>query len=90
MIRSVDMQIWPGVHERAERRGLHRLVEIGVLEHDQRRLAAELEQHGLEMLGGAPGDDPPDGGRAGEIDPAHGRMVDQRADDLGGVARAHW
>ena len=71
-----------GVHERAERRGLHRFVEIGVLEHDQRRLAAEFEQHRLQMLGGALGDDPADRGRSGEVDPPHRRMVDQRADDV--------
>ena len=46
--RSVDMQICPMIGEAAEGRGLHGLVEIGVVEDDHRRLAAELEQHGLE------------------------------------------
>ena len=40
----------PLVHEGAERGGLHRLVEVGVVEHDERRLAAELEQHRLQVL----------------------------------------
>ena len=39
--RHADLAL---VHERAEGGGLDRLVEIGVLEHDQRRLAAEFEQ----------------------------------------------
>ena len=39
--RHADLAL---VHERAERGGLDRLVEVGILEHDQRRLAAEFEQ----------------------------------------------
>lgn len=34
---------------------LARLVEIGVRQHDQRRLAAECEQDRLEMFGGVRG-----------------------------------
>ena len=64
--RHADLAL---VHEGAEGRGLHRLVEVGVLEHDQRRLAAEFEQHRLQVLGRALGDDPADRGRAGEVDP---------------------
>ncbi len=52
--RHADLAL---VHERAERGGLDRFVEIGVLEHDQRRLAAKFEQHRLQMLGRALGDD---------------------------------
>ena len=37
------------------------------------------------MLGRALGDDPADRGRAGEIDPPHRRMVDQRADHFAGI-----
>ena len=79
-----------GVHERAERGRLDRFVQVGVLEHDQRSLAAELEQHWLQLLGGALGDDPPDRGRPGEIDPPHGGMIDQRADDLCRVGSGRW
>ena len=46
--RHADLAL---VGERAEHRRIDRRVEIGVVEHDQRRLAAELEQHGLEMFG---------------------------------------
>ena len=45
--RHADLAL---VGESAERRGVDRRVEIGVVEHQQRRLAAELEQHGLQML----------------------------------------
>jgi hypothetical protein len=37
-------------------------VEVGVVEHDHRRLAAELEVHPLEGRGAARGDQPPDRG----------------------------
>ena len=44
--RHADLAL---VHEGAEGGGVDRLVEVGVVEHDQRRLAAELEQHRLQM-----------------------------------------
>ena len=85
--RHADLAL---VHEGAEGGGLDRLVEIGVVEHDQRRLAAELEQHRLEVAAARLGDDAADPGRAGEVDAPHGRMGDQRLDDLGGDPRARW
>ena len=42
--RSVDMQIWPGVRERAEHGRIRPPLEIRIVQHDERRLAAELEQ----------------------------------------------
>ena len=51
MMRSVVMQIWPAVGEGAEGGGVHRVVEVGVVQHHQRRLAAELEHHRLQVLG---------------------------------------
>ena len=77
----------PLIDEGAERGGVHRLVEIGVVKHQQRRLAAKLEQNGLEMAAGRLGNDAPDAGRAREIDPTHRRVSDQRLDDLTGVGR---
>ena len=62
--RHADLAL---VHEGAKGRRLDRLVEIGVLQHDQRRLAAEFEQAGREVLGRAPGDDAADRRAAGEI-----------------------
>ena len=64
--RHADLAL---VGEGAEDRRVDRRVEIGVVEHDQRRLAAELEQHRLEMFGGELGDDLADLRRAGEVDP---------------------
>ena len=59
-MRSVDMQIWPWFMKAAERRRLHRFVDVGIVEHDQRRLAAELEQDRLEIARRGLGDDPAD------------------------------
>ena len=50
MIRSVDMQIWPWFMKAPKAAAVDRLVEVGVVEHDQRRLAAEFEQHRLQVL----------------------------------------
>ena len=44
--RHADLSL---IHERAESRRIHRRVEIGVVEHDHRRLAAQFEQHRLQM-----------------------------------------
>ena len=81
MMRSVDMQIWPWFMKAPKAAAFDRLVEIGVVEHDERRLAAELQQHRLQMARRDFGDEPPDARRAGEIDAANGRMGDQRLDD---------
>ena len=53
----------PGVEERGEGGGLDRVVQVGVGEHDQRVVAAELEHAALERPPGPLGEDPP-GGRA--------------------------
>src|SRR2546430_2043977 len=42
----------PLVAERRPERALERGVEVGVVEHDVRRLAAELERQPLEVPGG--------------------------------------
>jgi hypothetical protein len=75
------------VHEGAEGGGLHGFVEIGVFQHDERSLAAEFEQDGLHVFGGTFSDDAADAGGAGEVDTADGGMIDQRADNGGGVIR---
>ena len=85
--RHADLAL---VHEGAEHRGIDRAVDVGVVEHDQRRLAAELEQHRLEVAAGQLGDDPADLGRAGEVDAPDRRMRDQRLDDLRRVLRGRW
>ena len=45
--RHADLTL---MHEGPEVGGRSRLVEIGIVEHDERRLAPELEQHRLEVL----------------------------------------
>ena len=82
--RHADLAL---VEERAEVRRRGGLVEVGVVEHHHRRLAAELEQHALEVLARLLGDDPPHAGRAGEVDPPDQRMRDQLVDDLRRVGR---
>src|SRR5262249_23666199 len=52
----------------------NRQVEIGVREHDRRRLAAELERNSLQIAGGRLDDQLADLGRAGEGDLIDVRM----------------
>ena len=52
--RHADLAL---IHEGAEGGGLHRFVEVGVVEHDQRRLAAKFEQRRLQMASRDLGDD---------------------------------
>ena len=75
-----------GVHERAEARGVGGGLEVGIGEDHLRRLAAELEQAALEVLGALRRDDPADPRRAGEVHAADRRMRDQLVDDVGRVA----
>ena len=56
-----------------------RLVEIGVVEHDERRVAAELERELLHRVGALPVERLADRGRAGEGELAHPAVV---AEDL--------
>ncbi len=71
----------PHIGEGAEHRGVDRRVDVGVGEHQQRRLAAELEQHRLQMLGAELGDLLADPRGAGEVDPLDRRLGDQRGHD---------
>ncbi len=77
------------MHEGAEGCRIHRVLDIGIVEHDERVLAAELDAALLEQAAGLCGDLAADGGRAGEADAVHGRVRDQLVADLGDVvARA--
>ena len=51
-----------------------RARQVGVVEHDRRRLAAELEEHLLHRAGGARHDAPAGRGRAGERDQVDARV----------------
>jgi hypothetical protein len=59
-------------------------VEIGVLEHDQGRLSAQLEREALEVAGGRLDDQPADLCRPGERDLVDVRMRGERR--TGGLA----
>ena len=56
------------VHQRRDLEPLDRGGEVGVVEDDRGRLAAELEAHALELLTADRGDAPARGGRTGERD----------------------
>ncbi len=63
-----------GIAELVGGQQLHGAVEIGVLEHDRRRVAAELHRHALHVLAGERGQMLAHRGRAGERDLADDRM----------------
>jgi hypothetical protein len=69
--RHADLTL---IHEGAENGGIDRTVDIGVVEDDQRRLAAKLEKGRLQIPAASLGDDPADLGRSGEIHAPDGRM----------------
>jgi hypothetical protein len=58
----------PGERRDACRQQRDGAVEVGVVEDDRRRLAAELEVHPLQGRGAVGGDDPPDRGAPGVAD----------------------
>ena len=45
MKRFAHTQVWPVLRYLLAMRARHRGVEIGVVEHEERRVAAELERH---------------------------------------------
>ncbi len=73
------------VHERGEPQARHRGVEVGVVEHDRGRLAAQLEADPLQLLAADRGDLAAGRGGAGE-----GDLVDAgvRHQVLAGLAAA--
>ena len=73
-IRLAEMQVWPRVAELAEQRAGDRLVEVGVVEDDERRVAAELERDLLHLPRALRHQELPDLGRAGEAE-----LADERA-----------
>ena len=58
------------------------MIDVGILEHDHRRMAAELHRHPLHVLAGQRRKLLADRGRAGEGDLADDRMRDQILRDL--------
>ena len=76
------------MQERAPGAGRGGLVEIGVLEHDERGVAAEFEVHALEVLACQRADLAARGGRSGERDHADARVGHERLADVR-AARKH-
>ena len=75
------------VAEFREHRALDRGVDVGVVEDDERRVAAELEPDLLHRRGGLPHQQFADFRRAGEADETHGGVLAQDLADRRGVAR---
>ena len=67
-------------------RGRRRRVEVRVLEHDERRLAAELERHRGQVRGGVAVDRVRGGGGAGERDPVDVLVSRERCPGAGARA----
>ncbi len=77
--RHADLAL---IRERTEHGGIDGLIEIRIFEHDQRRLAAQFEQAGLQVLRRQRRNDLADARGAREIHALHRRMPDQRIGDF--------
>ena len=53
----------------------HRVVQIGVIEHDEGRVAAQFHRAFHDLVGGLPHQDAPHFGRTGEAELAHLRVL---------------
>ena len=53
----------------------HRVIEIGIGQHEQRRLASQFQKAGLQMPRRDLRHDAADAGGPGEVDTADGRMA---------------
>ena len=82
------MQIWPWCRNALQAPGRAGDVEVGVVEHDQRVVAAELQARPASGSAGGLADQPADRGRAGERDHRDVRVLGQRRAGLG-VAGQH-
>jgi hypothetical protein len=45
------MQIWPLMQEAADHSRPHRMLQVGIVEDDERRVPAKLQGHPLELGG---------------------------------------
>jgi hypothetical protein len=85
--RHADLAL---VEEGGKRRRFDRGVEVGVVQHDDRILAAQFQQHRLQVLAAVLGDDAADLGRAGEVHAAHGRAPRSGVPPLAPRPPARW
>ena len=78
-----------GVAVLGDHRAFDRGVEIGVVEDDERRIAAEFQRELLDRVGALAHQQAADLGRAGEGELAHQRVARHLAADLAGRAGQH-
>jgi hypothetical protein len=90
MMRSVDMQIWPEFMNAPKIAAFTASSRSASSSTISGALPPSSSSTGLRCCAARFGDDPADRGRTGEVDAAHRRMIDQRADDLGRHRTAHW
>ncbi|MPL79716.1 hypothetical protein SDC9_25600 [bioreactor metagenome] len=76
----------PAIGEFRRHRQIQRIVQIGVVIDDQRRVAAKLHRHLLHRLGGVADHLLADPGRAGQADLAHPAVGHDRGIGVGGRA----
>ena len=79
------MQVWPELRNLQSDRAGDSRVEVGVVEDDERRVAAELERDLLQLRRALPHQELADLGRAGEPELAHERVRRHLAADRGRV-----
>ena len=82
MMRLVAVQRWPVVPKPPQSAAFDGEVEVGVVQHDHRILAAQFQRAVLEALGGGGANDAADCGRSGQRDGADFGMLHQRPADL--------
>ncbi len=82
--RHADLTLMEERPEGGEGRGL---VDVGILEHDQRGVPAQFQVRALEVPARQLTDPPPGRGRAGEGDDPHQRMGHHRLPYVGGTGQ---
>ncbi|AOI94321.1 hypothetical protein WS66_00855 [Burkholderia sp. LA-2-3-30-S1-D2] len=75
----------PRIGECTEDCRIDRSVNVRIVKHDERRLAAEFEHCRFQMTGALFRDQAPHACRTREVDPSDLGMGDQRVDDTGCV-----
>jgi hypothetical protein len=78
-----------GIAELGRHRALDRGIDIGIVEHDKRRIAAELERDLLDGAGALRHQQFSDFGRAGEGEFAHDRIAGEFLADRARTTRHH-